>query len=264
MNYLELPNLIKDGVSYQLVTAKDTPNFSELAGDILKQGFAKFLVSPNPSGEQNINALLCKLYPEFQYGLVESSTQRMVAVGFSVPLTWEGNFQNLPNEGWDWAYEKAISDHAEGSNPTLLCALSINVSPEYRGKSISGNMIKFMGEIAKFHKLGWLIVPARPTLKHLYPLIPIEHYVNWQNDAGLPFDPWLRTHIKQGAKIIKICDQAMTIIDSITRWETRADMRFPETGDYIVPQALVPIRIDYASNQGTYIEPNVWLYYELS
>jgi GNAT superfamily N-acetyltransferase len=264
MTYLELPDLIKDGVSYQLVTAKDTPNFSEIADDVLKQGYAKFLFSPNPSIGQNINTFLCEVYQEFQYGLVESTTQRMVAVGFSVPLDWEGNFQNLPNEGWDWAYAKAMANHAEGSKPTVLCAMSITVLPEYRGKSLSRHMIKFMGEIAKFHKLGWLIVPARPTLKHLYPLTPIERYVNWQNEAGLPFDPWLRTHIKEGAKIIGICAKAFTIIDTITRWESRADMRFPETGDYIVPQALVPIKIDHARDRGTYIEPNVWLYYDLS
>jgi hypothetical protein len=33
----------------------------------------------------------------------------------------------------------------------------------------------------------------------------------------------------------------------------------PESGAYVLPQALVPIEIDRASGRGRYVEPNVWM-----
>ena len=80
-------------------------------------------------------------------------------------------------------------------------------------------------------------------------------------ENGLLFDPWLRVNVKQGAKIAGICFKSTTINDTISGWENRVGMRFPETGDYIIPKGLVPVKIDYPNNMGIYIEPNVWLYY---
>jgi hypothetical protein len=36
-------------------------------------------------------------------------------------------------------------------------------------------------------------------------------------------------------------------------------MKFPQTGDYVVPGALVPVQIDRERDQGIYVEPNVWM-----
>ena len=37
-------------------------------------------------------------------------------------------------------------------------------------------------------------------------------------------------------------------------------MAFPESGvDYVVPAALVPVRIDRERDLGRYEEPNVWM-----
>lgn len=36
-------------------------------------------------------------------------------------------------------------------------------------------------------------------------------------------------------------------------------MRFPESGDYVVEGALVPVEIDRERSLGTYVEPNVWM-----
>jgi hypothetical protein len=36
-------------------------------------------------------------------------------------------------------------------------------------------------------------------------------------------------------------------------------MAFPESGEYVVEGALVPVRIDRASDRGRYVEPNVWM-----
>lgn len=41
--------------------------------------------------------------------------------------------------------------------------------------------------------------------------------------------------------------------------EVDGDMSFPESGEYVVPGALQPVRIDLQKDLGVYEEPNVWM-----
>jgi hypothetical protein len=116
-----------------------------------------------------------------------------------------------------------------------------------------------MSEIARGRGLKSLIAPVRPNEKPAYPLTPIERYIDWTRDDGLPFDAWLRVHARLGAEILKICPRSMTISGTVEQWETWTGMAFPESGDYIVPGALTPVRIDRERNEGRYVEPNVWM-----
>jgi hypothetical protein len=61
-----------------------------------------------------------------------------------------------------------------------------------------------MAEIGRDHGLDTLIAPVRPTLKHRYPLTPIERYLSWRRPDGTHLDPWLRTHERLGADIVKV------------------------------------------------------------
>jgi len=38
---------------------------------------------------------------------------------------------------------------------------------------------------------------------------------------------------------------------------------FLQSGDYIIPGALVPVKMDIAQNLGLYVEPNVWVVHHL-
>jgi hypothetical protein len=62
-----------------------------------------------------------------------------------------------------------------------------------------------------------------------------------------------------GARIVKIALESMRIPATVAEWEERTGMAFPESGEYVVPGALVPVRIDRERDQGLYIEPNVWM-----
>src|SRR4029077_6555625 len=99
-----------------------------------------------------------------------------------------------------------------------------------------------MAEIGRDHGLDTLIAPVRPTLKHVYPLTPMESYIGWGRPAGTHFDPWLRTHERLGAEIVKVAPQSCTVPASVAEWGEWAQMKFPPTGD-----------------QGMYVEPNVWM-----
>ena len=53
----------------------------------------------------------------------------------------------------------------------------------------------------------------------------------------------------------------MVVEECIATWEQWTGMRFPESGEYVVPGALSPITIDRARDLGRYEEPNVWIRY---
>lgn len=51
----------------------------------------------------------------------------------------------------------------------------------------------------------------------------------------------------------------MTVTGTVGEWEGWTGMRFPESGPYVVPGALCPVRMDLERDLGTYEEPNVWM-----
>jgi hypothetical protein len=88
-------------------------------------------------------------------------------------------------------------------------------------------------------------------------------YVQWTNDAGEPFDAWIRTHWRMGACIVKVAAESMIIRGRVAQWEKWTGMRFPESGEYIVPEVLVPVKIDHDADSGVYVEPNVSMVHQL-
>lgn len=248
-------------MQYSLVNAKNIPNCKEMTASVLKQAYPKFLTHnlyDNP-----IWVSLFDVYPEFQFVLIESSTKSVIAQVSCLPLAWENNLEQLPEQGCDWICVQSIADSLQGRKATLLSVVSISIITEYRGKHLSLPLLEHCKKIAETYQFQSLILAARPSLKHLYPLTPMERYITWKNNQGLLFDPWLRFNITQGATLIGICSKSTTIVDTIDTWETMVDMYFSETGDYVIPGGLVPLKIDYTHQQGIYIEPNVWLSYKV-
>jgi GNAT superfamily N-acetyltransferase len=246
---------------FTVVTAKDWDDLPAVDEQLAGRVWPAFMLHDAVS-----NRLWSRLYtvfPEYQFALLEIATDRAMAVVNSLPLTWDGEPEDLPDDGWDWALETGFLDQAEERAPRTQCALSIAVAPEFQGKGLSAHALKAMKSIGQAHGLNSLVAPVRPSLKSRYPLTPIEDYTHWKNEQGLPFDPWLRVHARQGAEIIRVCPRSMRIEGSIADWESWAGMVFPESGQYIVPGALVPVEMVLEKDRGIYIEPNVWMHHPL-
>ena len=204
-------------------------------------------------------AALYRDFPEYQFILADPATDEIMASCNSVPLAWEGAFEDLPDEGWDWALKKAFEDLKAGKPPTIQCALSVTIPKKFREMGLSVCAIRAMKEIGRAHGLNAMVAPVRPSFKHKYPHTPMISYLKWCDSKGIPKDPWVKVHAREGAKIIKVCRQSMRITGTISQWEGWTGMRFPGSDKYIVPGALVPIIIDWDKNQGVYVEPNVWM-----
>jgi len=91
----------------------------------------------------------------------------------------------------------------------------------------------------------------------------MDDYIHWENEKKLPFDPWIRVHVKAGGKIVSTCTRSMDISGTIADWEEWTNSRFPISGDYMIDEALVPVKIDVTKNTGHYMEPNVWIAHEI-
>jgi GNAT superfamily N-acetyltransferase len=196
-------------------------------------------------------------YAHLQFFAWEDELDEVVAEGNAVPAEWDGTTQALPSGGVDAVLEAAFSERPPA--PNVLCALQIVIDAEYQGRGISLRMIERMAELSGLHGFTSLVAPVRPSLKHRYPLAPIESYVGWRRADGSHLDPWLRTHERFGGEILGVAPRSMVIPGSINEWEGWAEMVFPESGSYVVPGALVPVSIDLERDEGLYVEPNVWM-----
>ena len=194
---------------------------------------------------------------EFHFYVWDDEREEVVGAGNAVPTFWDGDVATLPEGGVDAVVEARFADGAAEQN--VLCALQIVIAPEARAQGLSSRMIQRMAEIGRGHGLDTLVAPVRPTLKHHYPLTPMERYLSWRRPDGTHLDPWLRTHERLGAEIVKVAPESMRVTGTVAEWEKWTEMALPESGAYVVPGALVPVEIDRERDEGVYIEPNVWM-----
>ena len=183
---------------------------------------------------------------------------RVRAAGYTIPFVWDGRVRSLPS-GVDGVLIRGVTGHAHGRRPDTLSALLAAVDPALQGRGLSRRVIEAMATLAARRGLRALVAPVRPTLKHRYPLVPMERYIRWRQRGAAPFDPWLRVHWRMGGRVLRVAARSMVVNGRVHDWERWTGMRFPDSGDYVVPGALATVRIDRHRNRGRYVEPNVWM-----
>jgi hypothetical protein len=195
-------------------------------------------------------------FPDLQLYLLDED-DRYLAESNAVPIPFGPG--ELPDDGWDAAMEQAFA----GRPAVAVSAIAITIGVEQRGKGLSKVMLEGMRKAVAARSLADLVAPVRPSLKHRYPLVAAERYVEWRRADGTLLDPWLRVHEQAGARLVRVAPRSMRIPGTIAEWEEWAGMVFPDSGAYVVPGALVPVEIDRERDQGVYVEPNVWMHHTL-
>jgi GNAT superfamily N-acetyltransferase len=242
---------------YITITPRDRQDYRELISHVSEAVWPEFMFH-DPIAIKYWDGLF-EDFPLFQRAVLSAERGEVAGILNSVPLFWEGTHEDLPDGGWDWALIKSAADQAQGLTPNFLCGLQISIDPMFQGIGLSKILLEEMVSLARARDLPVVIIPVRPSMKDRYPLTPIDAYVQWKTDEGLPYDPWLRVHIRNGGRMIKPCASAMKIVGTVSEWEQWTQLRYFESGKYVIPGALVPVEINLEQDQGSYIEPNVWV-----
>jgi GNAT superfamily N-acetyltransferase len=246
---------------FQIIKLVDLPDYRDRAGDIGEASWPEFMMH-DPVANENWHELFDR-FSEYQFAMLDTETNRMAAMGNSLPFHWDRPLAELPEGGWDWVFLKAVEDHQDGVEANIQSAIQIAIHPDYRSQRLSTGMVHAMRAIGQSKGFKYLVAPVRPNQKSKYPLISIDDYIQWTNEEALPFDAWLRVHARLGARIIKPCHEAMAIRGTRTAWDEWTGMKFPQSGKYVIPGALNPMEMDVEKDEGIYIEPNVWMAHEL-
>jgi hypothetical protein len=237
-------------------TLAEQPDREQDFDDLAEAGWPRFLRQRDQLG---LGAHWPDLFTQWaDYQLVVMEGLQTLAVGHTIPISWDGTVADLP-DSMAAILARAAEDTTKNRAPTTLSALAALVAPAHRGKGVSAILLRAMQALAASTRLGSVIAPVRPTMKERYPLAPMERYVRWTREDGGPMDPWIRMHWRLGAEMLRVIPRAMVIVGSVAEWEDWTEMRFPDSGDYVVPGALQPVRIDRDQNEGRYEDPNVWM-----
>jgi GNAT superfamily N-acetyltransferase len=247
---------------FRIIKPDELLDYRHQANDISEVSWPEFMLN-DPIANENWHELF-DLFLDYQFALLDTQTNRMAAMGNSLPFHWDKDVSELPEGGWDWVFLKAIEDHKNGITPNIQSAIQIAIHPDYQSKGLSALMVKAMREIANAKGFKQLVAPVRPNQKSKYPLTSIDDYILWTNEDGLPFDAWLRVHARAGARIIKPCHEAMKIHGTRAEWEAWTGLKFPQSGKYYIVGGLNPMDMNIEKDQGIYIEPNVWMVHDIN
>jgi GNAT superfamily N-acetyltransferase len=196
-------------------------------------------------------------FPYYDIMLLDEG--QVVAGCWGVPLRWDGTVAGLPDGGYDGAMIASVTGHETGIPADTLCLMAAAVRADRQGTGLAGQALTALRERAVGTGLSRVIAPVRPALKSRYPLTEMARFATWLREDGLHIDPWIRTHQRLGATILGPAPRAMVITGTVAEWEQWAGMAFPESGPYVVPDALDLVTIDREQDRGTYEETNLWM-----
>jgi GNAT superfamily N-acetyltransferase len=207
-------------------------------------------------------------YVDFALAAVDRERpDRAIARAFSVPFAFDAAIagrEALPEDGWDGIIRWAYQDYLKGRVANAVSALEINVLAPYRGRGIAQLMLAAMQENTRARGFTDLYAPLRPSDKHTEPLTPFADYIARCRGDGLPYDSWVRTHVRVGAAIVKVAPCSMVVAGTLAEWSAWTGMAFDNSGPTIVPWALSPVHVSVEQNHAVYIEPNLWIHHRLS
>jgi len=244
-------------VPFKAFTLRERPEREDEFDRLSDVSWPRFLRQRDALGYGQYWPRLFTTWADWQLLLIDGMGPT-IAVTHAVPLVWDGTIDDLPMSIAD-ILRRATADVAAARKPTVLCALAAMIDPRYRGRNMSPAAVRAMADLARAHGLRALIAPVRPAGKSAYPLAPMERYVRWENADGLPLDPWIRVHARMGAETLRVAPRTLVIEGTVAEWERWTDMRFPDSGSYVVPGALQPVVIERERDEGRYEDPNVWM-----
>lgn len=256
----------------------------------------------NLDGDEDARSRLFSSLPDEGWDWIVACGVRQYCARESIPIP------PLPTRSIALAKRSEAPDsvhHLSKSSPNALSALSITVREDRRNQGLAEQLIDAMKQTAHVERLRILIAPLRPTRKMHHASVEMEEYVDWTlprhqekqsqstivstpspekvrccaEASTVPFDPWLRKHIRLGGTVAKIAPESMGVCGSFADWQAWTGIDFhrlrrqfrqsatskaggsgPEAyWEITIPGGLVPLKVFPSPQVCVYTEPNVWL-----
>jgi GNAT superfamily N-acetyltransferase len=241
-------------VSFQVVTSADRPDLHEAAGAAFRERWPEFIFH-----DEIPTQYMPKVEAHFgQFDVLLLHDGRVAAGGWGVPLMWDGTPAGLP-DGYRSTLVAAVEGHEQHRTANTLSFMAAAVAKEFDKQGLAAQVLEALTERALAAGLSHVVAPIRPTWKHRYPNVSMAEYATWRRADGLSIDPWIRTHQRMGATILRPAPDSMVVTGTVADWEAWADMPFPATGLYVVPDALNLVDVDVEADTATYREENLWV-----
>lgn len=238
----------------EVVTVAERHDLEEQAEAAFRERWPEFIFHDQLSREYMPR--VDKYFSEFAIFLLDKG--RVAAGGWGVPLLWDGSPDGLP-EGYRTALVEAVESYEAGRSADAFSFMAAAVSTDYDRRGLSTQVLNALMDRATAEGLSRVIAPVRPTWKHKYPQFTMSEYAGWKREDGLSIDPWIRTHQRMGATILKPAPNSIVVQATVAVWEDWAGMPFPVSGSYCVPDALNLVEVDREHNVATYREENLWV-----
>jgi hypothetical protein len=258
---------MKEATEIAIATFSQRPDLLDKVFGIEIQSAVPEFMRHDPAGALYYGNGQIDRYREFGLVAVDlAEPDRPIARAFSVPFAFRDGSrgrEELPDGGWDAVIRWADEDRLTGRTATAVSALEIMVAPRLQRRAVSRLMLAALRDNAGRLGFADLYAPLRPTDKHREPLTPFADYVARQREDGLPYDSWVRTHVRAGAQIVKIAPRSMVIAGTIAEWRRWTGFGFTGSGPTIVPGALSPVHVSPEQDHAVYVEPNLWVHHRL-
>lgn len=154
--------------------------------ELFSEGFPPFITA-DPVAHAYIERVF-ECFGKYNIALIDTTEDKLTASGWGVPIRWTEEVTDLPS-GYTDALRRAIRESETKIQPNTLVICAGIVNPTLARKGLAGELIIALKGLAVASNLSHVIVPLRPTLKHRYPLTPIETYSQWVRPDGVGAGP---------------------------------------------------------------------------
>lgn len=228
---------------------KDAQEFKELLHTAFKDSKPRFLLKSNIKSWDSY-------YTKYQENVsLFIKDEYLIGAAFTAPLCWDNKSSSLPQ-----SIEEILTlSDAKSESAKTLAITDFFITKDFQKQAVGIELLKAVFNSAINQQYDKIIVPVRPTFKCNYPLQSMESYTSWKRSDGYYVDPCMRIFQRLNSKIIKLTSGIVFVNLTVSEWEKETDMIFPESGRFIVKDALQPVMIDTKSNLGFYMEPCVWM-----
>lgn len=118
---------------YQLIAPRDLDNYRNTANEIAGAPWPEFMLH-DPVADEHWHDLFDRV-EEYQFALMDTETNRMAAMGNSLPFHWDQPLDELSEGGWDCVFLKAVEDHKNASSRIFNLPFKLRFIPIIKGKA---------------------------------------------------------------------------------------------------------------------------------